>query len=136
VQISAQEFGNEVAAGPVNNAGAGRAERAGWPYISSRGEMKMSLSEMTCRMSASQNLHASICMYVCMYVCMYAANVCGGICVLCVWSCVCTRRGEGFGERELTFSCFKCFRSFSSRYVLLDKTGVLKGFMIFLTATF
>lgn len=79
---------------------------------------------------------ACVDMYVCMYECMYAANVCGGICVLCVWSCVCTKRGEGFGERELTFSCFKCFRSFSSRYVLLDKTGVLKGFMIFLTATF
>ena len=35
-----------------------------------------------------------------------------------------------------TFSCFKCFNSFSSLYVLFDKTGVLKGFMIFLTATF
>jgi len=35
-----------------------------------------------------------------------------------------------------TFSCFRCFKSFNSRYVLLDKTGVLKGFIIFLTATF
>jgi hypothetical protein len=55
---------------------------------------------------------------------------------MCVVVCVYEKRCEGFGERELTFSCFKCFRSFSSRYVLLDKTGVLKGFMIFLTATF
>ena len=35
----------------------------------------------------------------------------------------------------LTFSCRRCFRSFNSRYVRLDRTGVLKGFMIFLTAT-
>lgn len=36
---------------------------------------------------------------------------------------------------RLTFSCFKCFRSFSSRYVRLESTGVEKGFIIFLTAT-
>jgi hypothetical protein len=36
----------------------------------------------------------------------------------------------------LTFSCLRCLRSLSSRYVLLDKTGVLKGFIIFFTATF
>lgn len=35
----------------------------------------------------------------------------------------------------LTFSCLKCFNSFNSRYVLLLKTGVEKGFMIFLMAT-
>ena len=35
-----------------------------------------------------------------------------------------------------TFSWRRCFRSLSSRYVLLARTGVLKGFMIFLTATF
>lgn len=34
-----------------------------------------------------------------------------------------------------TFSCFKCFKSLSSRYVRLAKTGVLKGFIIFFTAT-
>src|SRR4051812_23157194 len=34
-----------------------------------------------------------------------------------------------------TFSCLRCLRSFSSRYVRLDKTGVLKGFIIFLMAT-
>lgn len=34
-----------------------------------------------------------------------------------------------------TFSWRRCFRSFSSRYVRLERTGVLKGFMIFLTAT-
>jgi len=34
-----------------------------------------------------------------------------------------------------TFSCLRCFRSFNSRYVRLDRTGVLKGFMIFLIAT-
>jgi len=38
-------------------------------------------------------------------------------------------------QDQRTFSCRKCFNSFSSRYVLLDRTGVLKGFMIFLTAT-
>ena len=35
----------------------------------------------------------------------------------------------------LTFSWRRCFRSFSSRYVRLERTGVLKGFMIFLMAT-
>jgi hypothetical protein len=35
-----------------------------------------------------------------------------------------------------TFSCLRCFSSFNSRYVRFDKTGVLNGFMIFLTATF
>ena len=35
-----------------------------------------------------------------------------------------------------TFSCLRCFRSFSSRYVRLARTGVLKGFIIFFTATF
>ena len=34
-----------------------------------------------------------------------------------------------------TFSCRRCLSNFSSRYVRFDKTGVLKGFMIFLTAT-
>jgi hypothetical protein len=34
-----------------------------------------------------------------------------------------------------TFSCLRCFSSFSSRYVRFDKTGVLKGFIIFLIAT-
>ena len=37
---------------------------------------------------------------------------------------------------EMTFSCLRCFNSFSSLYVLLASTGVLKGFMIFLMATF
>ena len=40
----------------------------------------------------------------------------------------------GMGS-DLTFSCRKCFRSFNSRYVRLERTGVLKGFMIFLIAT-
>lgn len=35
-----------------------------------------------------------------------------------------------------TFSCRRCLSSLSSRYVRLARTGVLKGFMIFLTATF
>lgn len=34
-----------------------------------------------------------------------------------------------------TFSWRRCLSSFSSRYVRLDRTGVLNGFMIFLTAT-
>lgn len=34
-----------------------------------------------------------------------------------------------------TFSCLRCLSSFSSRYVRFDRTGVLKGFMIFLMAT-
>ena len=34
-----------------------------------------------------------------------------------------------------TFSWRKCLSSFSSRYVRLDRTGVLKGFIIFLIAT-
>lgn len=34
-----------------------------------------------------------------------------------------------------TFSCRRCLSSFNSRYVLFDNTGVLKGFMIFFTAT-
>lgn len=37
---------------------------------------------------------------------------------------------------EMTFSCLRCLSSFNSRYVRLARTGVLKGFMIFLTATF
>lgn len=98
MQISAQEFGNEVAAGPVNNAGAGRADRAGWPYISSRGEMKMSLSEITCRMSASQNLHASICMYVCMNVCML--RMCAAVSAYYVYGRVCVRKEVKDSERE------------------------------------
>jgi hypothetical protein len=36
---------------------------------------------------------------------------------------------------ELTFSCRMCLSSLSSLYVRLLKTGVLKGFMIFLIAT-
>lgn len=35
-----------------------------------------------------------------------------------------------------TFSCLRCLSSLSSLYVRLASTGVLKGFMIFLTATF
>jgi hypothetical protein len=35
----------------------------------------------------------------------------------------------------LTFSCLRCLRSFSSRYVRFDRTGVLNGFIIFLIAT-
>ena len=34
-----------------------------------------------------------------------------------------------------TFSCRRCFRSLSSRYVRFDSTGVLNGFIIFFTAT-
>lgn len=34
-----------------------------------------------------------------------------------------------------TFSCLRCLSNLSSRYVRLDRTGVLNGFMIFLTAT-
>lgn len=34
-----------------------------------------------------------------------------------------------------TFSCLRCLSSFNSRYVRFDKTGVLKGFIIFFTAT-
>lgn len=37
--------------------------------------------------------------------------------------------------QRLTFSCLRCFKSFNSRYVLLLRTGVEKGFMIFLMAT-
>lgn len=36
---------------------------------------------------------------------------------------------------SLTFSWRRCFKSLSSRYVLLLRTGVEKGFMIFLMAT-
>jgi len=39
------------------------------------------------------------------------------------------------GHGQLTFSCRRCLRSLSSRYVRLDRTGVEKGFMIFLMAT-
>lgn len=39
---------------------------------------------------------------------------------------------EGVGP---TFSCRMCLRSLSSRYVRLERTGVEKGFMIFLIAT-
>lgn len=45
------------------------------------------------------------------------------------------RVGEAARIGRHTFSCRKCFSSLSSRYVRLDRTGVLKGFMIFLTAT-
>lgn len=38
-------------------------------------------------------------------------------------------------SNELTFSCLRCLSSLSSRYVLLLKTGVEKGFIIFLMAT-
>lgn len=41
-------------------------------------------------------------------------------------------RMEGVGP---TFSCRMCLRSLSSRYVRLERTGVEKGFMIFLIAT-
>jgi len=40
---------------------------------------------------------------------------------------------ERAGNR--TFSWRKCLSNFSSRYVRLDKTGVLNGFIIFLIAT-
>ncbi len=43
-------------------------------------------------------------------------------------------KGRTMNPRR-TFSCLMCFKSFNSRYVLLLKTGVLKGFMIFFTAT-
>ena len=39
------------------------------------------------------------------------------------------------GVLVLTFSWRRCLRSFNSRYVRLDRTGVLNGFMIFLIAT-
>lgn len=39
-----------------------------------------------------------------------------------------------FGE-PLTFSCRRCFSSLSSLYVRFERTGVLKGFMIFFIAT-
>ena len=38
-------------------------------------------------------------------------------------------------EPPLTFSCRRCFKSFSSRYVRFESTGVLKGLTIFFTAT-
>ena len=38
-------------------------------------------------------------------------------------------------KSSLTFSWRRCLSSFSSLYVRLESTGVLKGFMIFLTAT-
>ena len=38
-------------------------------------------------------------------------------------------------ESTLTFSCRRCFKSFSSRYVRFESTGVLKGLTIFFTAT-
>lgn len=38
-------------------------------------------------------------------------------------------------ESEMMFSCRMCLSSLSSRYVRLARTGVLKGFMIFLMAT-
>lgn len=44
---------------------------------------------------------------------------------------VCVLRGSDVP----TFSCFRCLRSFNSRYVRLERTGVLNGFMIFLMAT-
>jgi hypothetical protein len=50
VQISGQEFGNEVATTLVNEAGVGRIAL---PHISSRGEMNISLSEMTWQRLAS-----------------------------------------------------------------------------------
>ena len=67
-------------------------------YMSSSGEMKMSLKLMICHPSESP-CHSRRC-------------------------------------QVPTFSCLKCFSSFSSRYVRLASTGVLKGFMIFLMATF
>lgn len=50
MQISAQEFGNEVATALINEAGVGRIAL---PHISSRGEMKISLTEMTWHRLAS-----------------------------------------------------------------------------------
>ena len=46
-----------------------------------------------------------------------------------------TAHGRQRGVPVRTFSWRKCLRSFNSRYVRLDRTGVLKGFMIFLIAT-
>ena len=68
-------------------------------YMSSRGEMKMSLKLMTCLLFSE------------------AAPV----------------RQKGVPFR--TFSWRRCLSSFNSRYVRLDRTGVLNGFMIFLIAT-
>jgi hypothetical protein len=39
------------------------------------------------------------------------------------------------GDHMPTFSCLRCLSSFNSRYVRFERTGVLKGFMIFLIAT-
>lgn len=66
-------------------------------YMSSSGEMKMSLKLMICHPSESP-CHSRRC-------------------------------------QVPTFSCLKCFSSFSSRYVRFERTGVLKGFMIFFMAT-
>ena len=85
MEIGTKQLGDEIAVvgvsldAPARDAWACTRE-GGETYMSSRGEMKMSLSEMT-------------------------------------------------------FSCLRCFSSFSSRYVRLARTGVLKGFMIFLIAT-
>ena len=54
------------------------------------------------------------------------------------WSKICA--AQIIGEKrenttQRTFSCWICFNTFNSRYVLLARTGVLKGFMIFFTAT-
>lgn len=57
-------------------------------------------------------------------------------CYPAVSPCVLTRPAHLPEWCAPTFSCFKCFKSFNSRYVRFDKTGVLKGFIIFLTATF
>lgn len=55
---------------------------------------------------------------------------------LIIWKGVmspCDRDVENCGV--LAFSCWMCFSSLSSLYVLLLRTGVLKGFMIFFIAT-
>lgn len=46
-----------------------------------------------------------------------------------------TVNDRSLAQVEPTFSCRRCFSSFNSRYVRFDRTGVLNGFMIFLTAT-
>jgi hypothetical protein len=68
-------------------------------YMSSRGEMKMSLKLMTCYLFSE------------------------------------TAHWIKKAVQARTFSWRRCLRSFNSRYVRLDRTGVLKGFMIFLIAT-
>ena len=78
--------------------------------MSSSGEMKISLKLMICQRGSATR-----------------SGVGGG-------------RGVGVRARYArafhhTFSWRRCFNSFNSRYVRFERTGVLNGFMIFLTAT-